>query len=92
MVRRRSRAEIILDILEAVEGEPMVTPTRLATITNMPYDRLAPIVEHLQSRGVIEAVEDGRTRRLVLTRRGYKLLQELRRLKRILRDFGLDLL
>lgn len=90
--QRRSRTEIILDVLEAIAAEELVTPTRLATIANMPYDRLQPIVEDLLVKGIVEALEDGRSRRLRLTRKGYTLVQELRRLKRLLRDFGLEIL
>ena len=90
--QKRSRTEIILDVLEAIAAEELVTPTKLATIANMPYDRLQPIVEDLLLKGIVEALEDRRSRRLRLTRKGYTLLQELRRLRRLLRDFGLEIL
>jgi len=90
--QKRSRTEIIMDVLEAIASEEYVTPTRLATIANMPYDRLQPIVEELTVKGIVEAMEDGRSRRLKLTVRGLQLLQELRRLKRVLRDFGLEII
>lgn len=90
--QRRSRTEILLDVLEAVASEDGLTPTRLSTKANLPYDRLQPLLELLLSRRVIEAREDGRSTRLTLTAKGYRLLEELRRLRRVLRDFGLEVL
>ena len=92
--RRRSRIEIVADILEALDGE-VLTPTRLATAANLPYDRLQPILDELIERGLVarRRVESNpRANELVLTERGREVLRELRRLKSVLRDFGLDLL
>jgi predicted transcriptional regulator len=86
--------EIIVDILERISEEP-VTPTRLATTANLPYDRLQPILEELAARGIVvfEAQKGNpRARMVTLTDRGRRLLYELRRLRRVLTDFGLDLL
>ncbi len=90
--QRRARAEIILDILEALNSENGVTPTRLATMANLPYDRLQPILGELVEKGLVEAFRNGRSTRLALTPKGFRLLQELRRLRRVLLDFGLDFL
>lgn len=93
MGRRRSRIEIIADILEAVDGAPQ-NPTRLATVANLPYDRLQPILEDLEARGMIRVTPapDGKGRIVELTERGRVLLSEIRRLRKILEDFGLDVL
>lgn len=95
MPRRRSRIEIVMDILEALEEEGPMPPTRLATHANMPYDRLAPLLAELEEKGVIEVEEvsaSPKTRTARLTSKGRELLRELRRLKRVLVDFGLDLI
>ncbi|MCE4611328.1 MAG: hypothetical protein F7B17_05090 [Desulfurococcales archaeon] len=93
MGRKRSRIEIIADILEAVDNAPQ-NPTRLATIANLPYDRLQPILRDLEARGVVTVTPapDGKGSIVELTEKGRVLLWEIRRLRKVLEDFGLDIL
>ena len=89
---KRSRAEIVLDILEALTRGPQ-PPTRLATAANLPYDRLAAILGDLERAGVVRVESlEGRTRVVSLTRKGLTLYSELSRLRRLIRDLGLDIL
>lgn len=88
MARRRGRLRLIADVLETVaahEGEPA---TRLATLANMAYDRFARLAAELEEKGLIERLPGGGYR---LTEKGRSLLRELRRLRRLLDDLGLDL-
>ncbi|MET1127815.1 MAG: winged helix-turn-helix domain-containing protein [Thermoproteota archaeon] len=87
---RRSKLEIVAEVLEALARGP-TNPTRLATLVNMPYDRLRALLDELEARGVVRIAEGGRSATVELTLQGGKLLRELRRLKRVLRDFGLEL-
>jgi len=92
MPRKRSRLEIVLDILDALAGGPE-NPTRLATRVNLPYDRLAAILRSLESKGIVrveEASRSQRSRQVILTKKGWELLDTLRSLKRVLRDFDLE--
>ena len=94
MPRKRSRLSIIMEILEALNDAPL-TPTRLATIVNLPYDRLARIIVDLEKRGLIERLpreNSPSVTYVTITARGVKLLRELRRLKKLLNDFDLDII
>ncbi len=88
---RRSRLQVILDILATLEERGPLPLSRLATHANLPYDRLKPIVEELSGRGLIEIEQQKSTLRAAITPRGSQVLHELRRLKRLLEDLGLDL-
>lgn len=89
---KRSRAEIVLDILEALARGPQ-PPTRLATAANLPYDRLAAILEELERAGLVSVEEvDERSRLARLTGKGFKVYGELSRVRRLVRDLGLDIL
>ena len=92
MGRKRSRLEIIegiLDYISRVGGEAIAT--RIATANGLAYDRLVRILEDLASRGIVE-VELSEGRRIVrITRQGLILLKTLRDLRRVIRDFGLDI-
>jgi predicted transcriptional regulator len=89
--QRRSRAEIVLEILEVLSSYEGISPTRLATAANLPYDRLQPILRMLVERGLVAMSRNSRSTVLSLTPKGFKVLRELRRVMRILLDFGLDL-
>lgn len=87
---KRTRIEILIDILETLAHDP-TNPTRLATLVNMSYDRLKAIVKELEAKGVIRSVKDEKFTVLELTPKGIELLRELKRLKKVLQDFGLSL-
>lgn len=87
---KRTRVEILVDILDTLAHDP-TNPTRLATLVNMPYDRLKPIVRELEAKGIIRSVKSERSTILELTPKGIELLKELKRLKKVLQDFGLSL-
>ena len=91
--RRRSRVGVLLDILSALAKYADQPASRIAMYANLPYDRLKPLLDDLESKGLIERVEnDPKTVRYRLTPKGYTLLRELQRLRRLLEDFDLDVL
>jgi predicted transcriptional regulator len=89
-VPKRTRVEILIDILETLAHDP-TNPTRLATLVNMPYDRLKPIMMELEAKGIVKRTRGSRSSIFELTPKGMELLRELRRLKKVLQDFGLSL-
>ncbi|ADM27432.1 conserved hypothetical protein [Ignisphaera aggregans DSM 17230] len=88
MNRKRNKLLIVMDILETLSRES-IAPTRLAIHVNMPYDRLINILRELESKGLIKIVDGSHSRSVVLTDKGLKLLEELRRIKNILSEYGL---
>ncbi len=88
---RRSRVDIVIDVLSALAAEGPVPPTRLATAANLSYDRLQGILENLEAKGLVRVIEhgEGRARLAEITPEGRKALAELRRVRRLLRDLGL---
>ena len=86
---RRSRVDIVIDVLDALASEGALPPTRLATLANLPYDRLSRILDDLESRGLVTVDEGERGKLVAITRKGFEALQELRRFKRLLKDLGL---
>lgn len=88
---RRSRVDIVIDVLSALAVEGPMPPTRLATAANLPYDRLQGILESLESKGLVRVSVhgEGRARIAEITPEGRRALAELRRVRRLLRDLGL---
>ncbi|MEZ0248381.1 MAG: winged helix-turn-helix domain-containing protein [Thermoproteus sp.] len=81
--RKRSKIEIIADVLTALETR-CSNPTRLAAEANMAYDRLAKLLEELEARGLVK--RDGE---VCITKEGAKFLEEYRRWRGFLEAFGL---
>lgn len=90
--RKRSRLDIVLDVLEAINQAGELNPTRISLRVNLSYDRVKRVLDDLLRRGLIEVIpsDERHGSTLVrLTQKGRQLLVELRRLKRILEDYGL---
>lgn len=90
--KKRSRLYITMEILEALDQHGELHATELSLIVKLSYDRLRGIVEDLTKRGLtdVEHLEDKRRSLMIrLTSEGRRLLEELRKLKKILEDYGL---
>ncbi len=88
----RSQTGIILDILEALEQQSLPA-TRLATKTNLPYDRLQVTINKLYEQGLVDkvSIKGERATYYTITREGYKALEKLRETKRLLEAMGYKL-
>ena len=88
--RRRTRARIVLEILETLAREGPLPPTRLSYATRLPYDRLATILEQLERKGLVKVEEAGAHRKVRLTGQGYHALKQLCAAIKILEQLGLE--
>lgn len=91
-MRKRNRMELVLEMLETISREGEVNPTKLSLEVNLSYDRVKKIITELAKKGIIEIqiVDDHRgSASITLTPEGMKLLEELRKLKSLLKDYGL---
>ena len=90
--KKRSRLQMIMEVLEALDHHGELHATELSLIVKLSYDRLRNILEDLNKKGLtdVERLEDERRSLVIrLTSEGRRLLEELRRLRRILEDYGL---
>ncbi len=89
---RRSRASMILDVLEVLIGNGgEMNMTRLSQAANLSYAKLREIIEDLQANGAVEVRQEDGVNMVYITERGLRLASELRRLKQVLMDFNIDL-
>ncbi|GAB6148649.1 winged helix-turn-helix domain-containing protein [Stetteria hydrogenophila] len=86
---RRSRLDIVIDVLSRLAEEGEMPPSRLATAANLPYDRLQEVLGALEARGLVRTKTQGRGRLVEVTGEGRRALAELLRVRRLLRDLGL---
>ena len=87
--RYRSQAGIVYDILNTIAEEGPMSPTRIMYGARLPYDRLKNMLEHLEEQGLVKKiVEDDRVF-YDLTPKGVEVLEELRRVRRLLQSIGI---
>jgi predicted transcriptional regulator len=86
--RKRDRLSTLFDILKALSEEPQ-NPTKLATLVNMPYDRLKKILDELVEKGLLQYEDQGRVRIYGLSQEGLRVYEELKRIRKVLQDYGL---
>jgi len=89
---KRTRIEIILDVLDNLARYPDAPLTKIALYSNLPYDRLIKILDLLESKNLLQKIDDNNRISYVFTEKGRILLKEMKRLRHILNDFGLDIL
>ncbi|MEL9991410.1 MAG: winged helix-turn-helix domain-containing protein [Thermoproteus sp.] len=82
--RKRSKIEIIADVLAALETK-CSNPTRLAAEANLAYDRLARLLDELEARRLVRR-DVGE---VCITKEGVRFLEEYRRWRGFLEAFGL---
>lgn len=89
--RTRSRIRIYSDILQSVLEEGNAKPTRVLYKSNLSYDRLVKYLEELTSKGLVQEVHASDSRYYVITERGIKFLEEIKKAEAFLAGFGLSL-
>ncbi|MCD6414739.1 MAG: hypothetical protein J7L23_03900 [Candidatus Diapherotrites archaeon] len=87
---RRDRAEVIVSILEAIQKEDNhAKPTHIMYKANLSYDLLKSYLSELKEKGIIVEDVEGNKTFITMTKDGFQLLSELRRMKRFMESFGL---
>jgi len=90
--KKRSRLQIVIEVLEALSQYDKLHATELSLMVKLSYDRLKSILEDLSERGLLileRSKNEHKSLIIKLTPDGDRLLEELRRLKKLLEDYGL---
>ncbi|KUO93106.1 MAG: winged helix-turn-helix domain-containing protein [Thermocladium sp.] len=85
--KKRSRIEIIADILKYLDNNGCSRPTRMSTALNLSYDKLMDYVKELAAKGMIETNIEG----ICITSRGLQFLREYIRWSSFAKSFGIDI-
>lgn len=85
-IKKRSRYEIYMDILEAIASTHHNTITRISYRVNMPLDRLKETIELMKIKGFIREEDFGGRKRYYITALGGELLHALKTIKRYLEE------
>lgn len=90
--KKRSRLQIIIEVLEALSQRSELHATELSLMVRLSYDRLKSILEDLNEKGLLDlerSKNEHKSLIVKLTPEGDCLLEELKRLKKLLEDYGL---
>jgi predicted transcriptional regulator len=90
MVERRSKHEIIFDILSLISSKSgKVKPTHILYGGNLSHDRLKKYLEELIQAGFIEKIEEKGKIFYTLTEKGYKFIEEFKKIEEMTAAFGI---
>lgn len=90
--KKRSRLQIIIEVLEVLSQHSELHATELSLMVRLSYDRLKNILEDLNEKGLLllkRSENEHKSLIIKLTPEGNGLLEELKRLKKLLEDYGL---
>ncbi len=83
-MKKRSRYEIYLDILDAVRRKGSTPITRISYSAQLPVDRTKKIVDFLVSKGLLKEENMGDRRVYRLTERGGAFLEALKTVRKFI--------
>jgi len=84
-LKRRTRYEIYLDVLDAVRRKGAITITRISYSAQLPVDRTKRIVNFLVSKGLLREENIGNRKLYRLTERGGAFLEALKTVRKFIR-------
>lgn len=87
----RSRGQVVQQLLATIQKEGPIGVTRLITVANLTHSRVQEHLAAFEANGIVQRHGDGERPQWILTIRGHEALEELRRVDRAMRDFGIDL-
>ena len=92
MSSRRTRTQIYLDILRAVQQKDgRIKKTHIVYKANLTHSRLKEYMDHLTDMGFIERKKSGHQTFFSITDEGKRFLSEVNKLKKISEAFGVPL-
>ena len=90
MAQRRSRIDIINDILEAVQRKGgKIKPTHLMYKANLSHKLMTSYLEELMEKELIHEIKEKSNKYLIITDEGYKFLEKFKQMKDFRESFGL---
>jgi predicted transcriptional regulator len=90
MAKRRSRLDIICDMLAAIQGKGgKIKPTHLMYKANLSHNLLNNYLEELVDKEMVKEMKLNDYRYLIITDKGMEFVQNIKKMKEFQESFGL---
>jgi predicted transcriptional regulator len=90
MERKRSRIDIIADMLSSIQNKGgKIKPTHLMYKSNLSHGQMKSYLEELIEKNMINKINSNSYEYLIITDSGNKFLERLREMKEFEKTFGL---
>ncbi|MBT4835337.1 hypothetical protein HON86_01830 [Candidatus Woesearchaeota archaeon] len=90
MERKRSRTDIIHDIMMSIQNKNgRIKPTHLMYKANLSYNQMNSYLEELLEKEFIEKTIEKKSNYLLMTDKGFNFTQKIREMKDFEKTFGL---
>lgn len=90
MARKRSRLDIIKDMLESIRDKNgKMKQTRLMYKANLSHTQMKIYIEELVKKELIEEKAEGSYKYIYITDRGFKFIESLDKIKEFETSFGI---
>ena len=91
MNKKRTRLEVMHDILEVVKGRNgKIKPTHILYKSNLSYQMMEEYLKELMGKGFLLEIKNKESRTYALTDKGFQFLQQYSMVKDFTSSFGLD--
>ncbi|MBT4540011.1 hypothetical protein HOC35_00720 [Candidatus Woesearchaeota archaeon] len=89
MAQRRSRIDIINDILAAIQRKGgKIKPTHLMYKANLSHKLMTSYLEELMEKALVDEIKEKTNKYLIITDDGYKFLQKFKQMREFQESFG----
>ena len=89
MSQRRTRIDIISDILISIRKNGKLRPTHVMYKANLSHSSLNEYLSELMGKEMIEEITEKKSKFLIITEKGVNFLTEFRKMKEFQDAFGL---
>ena len=90
MQRKRSRLDIVYDMLLTISNKGgKIKPTHLMYKANLSHTQMKMYLDELMAKSLVEEQEKDERKILVLTDKGFALIQKFNQMKEFEKTFGL---
>jgi len=90
MITRRTKIEIVHDILKAIQDKGgRIKPTHLLYKSNLSHNKMKEYIEELKKKGMIEEKINDDNKLYLITDNGIRYINEFRKIREFSETFGL---
>ena len=88
---KRSKIEIVYDILKTIYENKNIKKTHIIYKTNITHTRLKEYMEFLKGKSLVHTQKEGKKEKIIITSAGIEFMEEFKKLRTLSDAFGISL-